>query len=61
MASKLLHLLATLPFAFSAAPLSLHSVVQVSAGGEVAITLQGYDSDIGTSVSGAPGELVVGM
>lgn len=43
--------LLALPRAEAAAPLSLHSVAQVSAGGEVVISLQGYDQDIGTQLT----------
>ncbi|GMH80988.1 hypothetical protein TL16_g08783 [Triparma laevis f. inornata] len=42
---------ASLSTALAAAPLSLHSVAQVSAGGEVVVTLPGYDSDIGTQLT----------
>jgi hypothetical protein len=34
-----------------AAPLSLHQVAEVAVGGDVIITMLGYDTDIGHSVS----------
>mmetsp|Transcript_28393 Transcript_28393/g.56748 ORF Transcript_28393/g.56748 Transcript_28393/m.56748 type:complete len:366 (-) Transcript_28393:46-1143(-) len=47
--SQLLTLSGLVSLACAAAPLSLHKVAQVSAGGDVTISLPGYDSDIGTS------------
>lgn len=35
----------------AAAPLSLHTVAEVAVGGDVTISLLGYDIDIGHSVS----------
>lgn len=36
---------------FAVAPLSMHSVAKVSAGGEVSVALPGYDPDMGTSLT----------